>query len=205
MNTPVTSHKIFCIGFHKTGTTSLNRALEHLGYSVLTSFGIPYSQIRFPLEDRARELLTSHDAFEDNPWPVLFRQLDVWAPHSKFILTLRDTQSWYDSALNHFANHPTAMREWIYGHGAPKGNEEIYKQRYDRHNSDVHNYFRNRPDDLLILEFNKNFDWPDLCEFLDKPVPKIAFPHANQASRRNRRGSAVGATIKKLRSKFNLS
>ena len=31
--------KVFCIGFHKTGTTSLELALIKLGYRVTGSFG----------------------------------------------------------------------------------------------------------------------------------------------------------------------
>lgn len=31
--------KVFCIGFHKTGTTSLELALIRLGYRVTGSFG----------------------------------------------------------------------------------------------------------------------------------------------------------------------
>ncbi len=41
----------------------------------------------------AYELVAQYDAFQDNPWPIIYKGLDVKYPDSKFILMLRDPDS----------------------------------------------------------------------------------------------------------------
>ena len=73
------------------------------------------------------------------------------------------------------------MRQLIYGVGHPKGHEALYRERMLRHNREVAEYFRDRPGDLLTLEWAKKPGWEPLCGFLGKPVPAVPFPHANTA------------------------
>lgn len=69
--------------------------------------------------------------------------------------------------------------EWIYGVGTPIGNEEVYANKYERHNAEVREYFKDRPNDLLILPLETTNKWEKLCYFLGKPIPEIKYPHAN--------------------------
>ena len=81
--------KVFGIGFHKTAPTSLAKALSYLGYRVT---GPNWVDNPNPLEKvckMAFELANKFDAFQDNPWPILYKELDRKFPGSKFILTLR--------------------------------------------------------------------------------------------------------------------
>lgn len=174
--------KVFCIGFHKTGTTSLEKALELLGYRVTGSFGTRDPNIADKVHDMADELVARYDAFQDNPWPVLYRDMDEKYPGSKFILTMRSPESWISSQVRDFGLRETPMRQWIYGVGCPEGNEDVYVARYERHNREVLEYFRERPDDLLILDLPRGDGWPELCAFLGEPAPDKPFPHANKAS-----------------------
>ena len=64
---------------------------------------------------------TSYDAFRDNPWYLLYAELDRRFPKSRFILTTRDENSWVRSALRYFGNSESAFRWWIYGQGSPVG------------------------------------------------------------------------------------
>jgi hypothetical protein len=177
-------NKVFCIGFHKTGTTSLEKALELLGYRVTGPNGTKDPDIAEKVYDMADELVAKYDAFQDNPWPVLYREMDEKYPGSKFILTMRSPESWISSQVRDFGLRETPMRRWIYGDdaGCPEGNEDIYVARYERHNREVLEYFKDRPDDLLILDLPKGDGWPELCTFLDEPIPEKPFPHANKAS-----------------------
>ncbi|MGB0757573.1 MAG: sulfotransferase family protein [Patescibacteria group bacterium] len=173
--------KVFCIGFHKTGTTSLGKALSELGYSVC---GCRHD-MQLSAEHKDKETLSkvigAYDAFQDNPWPLLFRELDKWYPGSKFILTVRDVDKWYQSVLNHFGGRTTKMRQWIYkGAGDPRGNEDIYKVAYNNHNEEVLKYFADRRDDLLMLDFSKDDGWQELCAFLKKDIPNKPFPHSKK-------------------------
>jgi sulfotransferase family protein len=182
MKTP----KVFGIGFHKTGTKSLGEALRTLGYRVTGPNGTgdpKISQNVYAIVDR---LAPRYDAFQDNPWPVVFKYADEKYPGSKFILTLRPEDEWLQSVVRHFGTDRTPMREWIYGYGAPRGNEGVYVERYQRHNREVLEYFQKRPNDLLVLNLTRGEGWPELCRFLDLTEPQCPFPHANDAQARER-------------------
>lgn len=176
--------KIFCIGFHKTGTTSLEVALRKLGYRVTGSFGTKDPDIASKVHELAYAMVDQFDAFEDSPWPILYRELDQRFPGSKFILTRRPTASWIQSMVKDFATTESPMRRWIYGDnaGCPAGNEDIYIARYERHNREVLEYFAARPHDLLIIDLPNDDGWSRLCPFLGHPIPNEPFPHANKAS-----------------------
>ncbi len=179
--------KIFCIGFHKTGTSSLTNALRILGYRVTGPNGIRDPNIEQNVYSMAYELVDQFDAFQDNPWPIIYKELDKKYPDSKFILTLRDPESWIKSQVRHFGRKKTPMRKWIYGVGCPKGHESIYVARFNHHNQEVLNYFSKRSNDLLIMDLSKGDGWQELCMFLDKEIPNVSFPHANKASDREKR------------------
>ena len=51
----------------------------------------------------AYAMVEQFDAFEDNPWPLLYRELDERFPGSKFILTRRPTENWINSQVKDFA------------------------------------------------------------------------------------------------------
>ena len=178
--------KVFCIGFHKTGTKSLAAALTMLGYRVTGPNGVDDPDIAHNVQQMAFRLVEQFDAFQDNPWPILYRELDQRYPGSRFILTLRPTEAWIRSQVRHFGTRSTPMREWIYGVGCPAGNEPIYIARYERHNTEVLHYFRNRPGDLLVLRLTQGEGWEKLCPFLGKQIPDIEFLHVNRAEDRER-------------------
>ncbi len=181
MSTPLT--KVFCIGFHKTGTTSLDKALTILGYRVMGCFGIHDTDLAETVLGRCIEYGHQFDAFQDNPWPILFKELDAKFPGSKFILTRRPVEKWLASIVNHASSEPSEMRRWIYGVPSPLGHEEIYRERYLRHYNEVEVHFQNRQDDILELDLPGGEGWEKLCPFLGHPIPDVPFPHANQASK----------------------
>jgi hypothetical protein len=179
-------HKVFCVGFHKTGTTSMMEALTLLGYRVTGPNHVRDRDIAEKLDRVTAELSHAYDAFQDNPWPLVYRQMDGLHPGSRFVLTIRDEDRWLESALKHFRGKNTAMRALIYGPGAahPRGNEALYRERLRRHNREVMEYFQDRPDDLLVIDVTREPSWERLCAFLGKPVPAIPFPHANKRDHR---------------------
>lgn len=175
--------KVFGIGFHRTGTSSLAAALSFLGYNVTGPNGVTDPNVSANVYKMAFLIAEEYDAFQDNPWPVLFKEMDERYPGSKFILTLRPTAQWIRSVVRHFGPTSTPMREWIYGVGCPVGNEEIYVSRYERHNREVLDYFRHRPDDLLVLRITEGEGWQRLCPFLGKDIPGVDFPYVGVVTR----------------------
>lgn len=179
----VKHRKVFCIGYHKTGTSTLSKALRILGYSVTGPNGNRDPDIQNNLYSLVYALSYQYDAFQDNPWPLVYREMDRLHPGCKFILSVRDTNEWIESQVRYFGCKTTPMREMIYGRGCPAGNEELYIETYEQHNKNVKDYFKNRPNDLLVIDVTKNDAWDELCNFLDEPKPNTTFPHANSAKR----------------------
>jgi hypothetical protein len=175
--------KLFGVGFHKTGTSSLGRALEQLGYRVGGPFGVRDPAIAETAWPEAERRLMTVDAVQDNPWPLLYRELDEAHPGSRFVLTVRPTDEWWASVVGHFGGRSTPMREWIYGegNGDPVGHEALYRERYERHNAEVTARFADRPEVLLVLRLTEGEGWPELCGFLGRPVPDVPFPRVNAA------------------------
>lgn len=191
--------KVFGIGFHKTATTSLQLALEHLGYRVTAFQGRnDPDRIRNVLH-LCCDLAEQFDGFQDLPWPVLYREMDERFPGSKFILTTRPTESWVRSVVEHFGERDTAMRKWVYGVGHPVGHEDVYVERYERHNREVLEYFAHRPDDMLELKITEGDGWPELSPFLGLPIPDVDFPQANTAKMRVRRSRPMNRFSRKLK------
>lgn len=180
----MSNRKIFGIGFHKTGTTSLARALRILGYRVTGPNRTGDPKIGLRAHAIADNLVKRYDAFQDNPWPIIYRYIDEKYPGSRFILTVRPTDDWIDSVVRHFGSESTPMRKWIYGVGYPLGNEKIYIDRYERHNQDVKDHLKDRPDDLLVMDITKGDGWEKLCPFLGMEIPAEAFPRLNTAGQR---------------------
>ncbi len=175
--------KVFCIGLHKTGTTSLAAALSHLGYRVTGPNFIRRRDLQDNVHELVKPVLAEYDAFRDNPWPILYRELNRWHTDGKFILTVRETTSWLLSVKSHFGTASTPMRKWIYGEGcgSPVGNEQIYGRRFDQHTAEVVAYFEASPN-FLVLDIMNGDDWPKLCSFLQLPCPDTQFPWLNRST-----------------------
>lgn len=193
--------KIFGIGLHKTGTSSLNAALRVLGLR----------PAHFPFDPTTREeslaLLASGgdrlpltvlrycDGLIDLPGPATFEALDAAYPGSRFILTVRDREAWLRSCeafwpsviepylLDHprdpFSIYLAAAMSALYG--LPTFDREQFSRAYDAHMERVARHFRGRENDLLILDICSGDGWPQVCGFLRRPVPDLAFPFENRA------------------------
>lgn len=176
--------KVFCIGFMKTGTTTLNNALTQLGYKVSHNSWRWLSHAMHGEFDVIKKKMMEWDAVEDNPIPLIYKELDAAFPQSKFILTVRNSDKWYESVRYHIGNLRSPMHEWIFGKGKsiPDKDKTHTINVFEGHIASVKKHFKNRPNDLLIMDMSRDADWALLCNFLNEPVPDIAFPHANKTS-----------------------
>ena len=184
--------KVFGIGFHKTGTTSLGRALRRLGYRIQKGFSInrPGKRVRIDepvtlekIRAVAFPMVPYYGAFEDNPWPLLFKQADQEFPGSKFVLTVREPDKWVRSAVNHFKERTTVYLDLI--HDQPgfsvAGNPDEAVARYLRHIEDVKSHFSGRENDLLVWDIEADPSWRQLCAFLGYDEPDESFPHGKKS------------------------
>jgi hypothetical protein len=159
--------KVFCIGYAKTGTTSQYKALNILGYrSVKMLRGCVKPQGGWVEYIKK----CNYDAFTDFPMYLgdLYKKLDKTIPNSKFILTIRDKNSWVKSFEN------------FYGVSSEELN--IHIQKYNDHNGQVNKYFKDKPSQLLVMNIIGGDGWDKLCKFLNKPIPTKPFPFKNRGN-----------------------
>lgn len=169
--------KLFCIGFHKTATTSLQQALEMLGLRCLGFNAALMSRYGVGDIEDIFNVIPQFDAFRDWPWPLLYRRLDERVPDAGFLLTVRESEDWLASLKRHSdRTGPTEARRIVYGADMPHGNEQRYLEVYNRHNESIRAYFARRPN-FLMLRIEDGLSFEPLCRFLGRPIPKQPFPY----------------------------
>jgi Sulfotransferase domain/N-terminal domain of galactosyltransferase len=188
--------RIFGIGMHKTATSSLHAAFQTLGYD---SFHWNTNRKSWDIWNEMRTLgrsptVARYYALCDNPIPIFFRELDAAYPGSKFILTVREESNWLKSVEGLFDPRVNPYYDWNEQPYSHQIHESLYGRRdfdaatmlarYRRHNAEVLDYFRDRPADLLVMDMDFGWPyrndggagWPELCGFLEKPVPAGPYP-----------------------------
>ena len=170
--------KVFVVGFHKTGTSSMGKALQILGYKVcgLLKEGFDFEQSeKDPREyilEKGKPLLNKYEAFQDTPWFLFYEELYEMYPDAYFILTIRNSEKWLKSLQKHFKDKAWPYHEWIYGTLDSLNNGEVYLKRYEAHNKAVKEFFKNKPN---FIEYKLEEDgWEKLAGFLKIKVPKTA-------------------------------
>lgn len=183
--------KIFGLGLSRTGTTSLTTALNEMGYRAIHA---PNDQTTKRELMNARYRLTclqAHDAITDIPAAVFYPHFDELYPGAKFILTIRELSSWLESMKHHYerrpANHPWLKFMRAVTYGCCNYDTRRLKYAYQKHNSEVIEYFSGRAD-LLVIRICEGEGWDSLCRFLGQQVRYYTFPHDNQ--RQNMASSA---------------
>lgn len=171
---PKYEEKVFCIGFQKTGTTSLGRSLKMLGYNHSSFDSKVYMRLYKRKGDvyNILKITSKYDSFDDLPWSKedLIPVLDKVFPNSKFIYLVRDEETWKKSMNNWYFK-----KFGIY----PDLSQKLLE--YRGHRSFVMAYFQDRiGKDLLILDIKDVNGFQKLANFLGKEAPSQHFPHFNQ-------------------------
>ena len=165
--------KVFCIGYNKTGTTTLGRALQTLGYKHSSFNRDIYNHYKLKQFEKIVAYTAKFDSFDDLPWlkEDMIPLLDQNFPNSKFIYLTRDEKSWKRSFYN-----------WRYKVFGVHPDVEIAWQEYTTHEKFIQSHFKNRPEtDFLTLEIQDPKGFSKLAEFLGKHAPRDDFPVWNQS------------------------
>ncbi len=185
--------KIFGIGLSKTGTMSLAAALRELGY--LTAH---YTNVF------SAQMLTEEDAFVfdamcDTPVAVRFETLYHLFPNARFIYTRRAFTDWLPSFEAHcrrgFGTTDFAAIRLLplkrQAQPSISDFESVDCTLYFRHpdaaaavqahDARIRNFFRDKPaGKLLEYDVFAGAGWPELCGFLDRPIPASGYPWENR-------------------------
>lgn len=190
--------RIFGIGWHKTGTSSLHAAMGELG--IRSRHWIP--DLHFPLLEleKVHPSIDRSYALCDFPIPFFYARLDQLYPNSKFIFTTRTTDSFVKSVMNHLTISPRERAKrnnkkrsyrrngakmgaviHHYAYARTKFDAAAFGRRFEYHNQEVKNYFADRPEDLLTIDITKpepdEQRWARLCEFLgENKIPSTPYP-----------------------------
>lgn len=165
--------KIFVIGYNKTGTTSVGKAIASLGYSH-SSFN-RYVWRKLYLQGRVEEVIrftSKFEAFDDLPWlrTDMIPILDERFPGSKFIYLSRDEASW--------------KRSWNRWNKVVFGkvvDADDGWETYCEHEAFVSSYFHDSPADrYLAIAVADPMAFRKITEFLNAPYQGESLPHLNQ-------------------------
>jgi len=188
-------NKIFGIGFLRTGTTSLTFALETLGIKTIHWPNDEKTYDQLIKGDYNLDVMKQYQSANDLTITPFFKQFDRVFPNSKFILTVRDIDCWLESVENHWKNdinknftNSMSLFEKVTlfcraaNFGCLNYSKERFVEIYEEHFEKVTKHFKNRPNDLLIMDICKGEGWEKLCPFLNKPTPNVCFPYKNKGN-----------------------
>ena len=187
--------KIFVFGFNKTGTKSLQAALEHLNFKhyPLGSLGSYISDNILnhkPILDKIDEwnVYSDHPIYE----PKIFHHIVDEYPNAKYISLTRNLDDYVESVLRHkirdlkegqknswnwlgvgdekvFKKYPQYQKDWI-------KDRAMFK-----HNSNLRLLNKKKINYLDMNICDKNDGWDKLCPFLDKSIPSRNFPYRHKS------------------------
>lgn len=177
--------KIFGIGLGRTGTKSLTKALRQLGFSIhhYPDDSITAAEV---ISGRPYSITDTCDGLTDLHATVRFKELDQRYPGSKFILTVRDRNSWLESCQRHFSYYkanldPNPIRAMsrtlhLQAYGLDEFHATRFEEAYFDLAGDVGSHFCQRPNDMIAMDVVAGDGWNDLCPFLGLPVQNRPFP-----------------------------
>ena len=203
--------KIFSIGFNKTGTTSLTETFKRHRYKVAPQTKGEQLCKDWAKNDFTKiiKLCEDYEVFQDRPFsmPGTYKHLDEAFPNSKFILSVRDNEDkWYGSFIrfqrmifggkitpsaNILKKSQHCYKGWMYDvikdqYNTPDDdlyNKETLTNIYLKHNKDVLEYFKDRPDDLLVINLKHEDSYKRFCKFLGIRKERRFFPHLNKSKK----------------------
>lgn len=191
--------KFFQIGFSKCGTKTLSEFFRNnyvatvhheFGYLAITmdknyKEGLPLISKGYDSYYGFFDMERLYDLPLISIPKLYFKELDKQYPGSKFILNTRNKEAWLRSKARHPAYHQK-MR-WLDLHAKffNKSKAEVlqmWSDEWDEHYSAVLEYFKDRPNDLLVFDIDN--DKPEkICEFFKEYFrldPKL-YEHKNRS------------------------
>lgn len=188
-------------GLPRTGTMSMQAALNQLGYPCYHMQNVPREAGHLQAWDDAvtgrspmdwQRLFQHYEAIVDAPGCFFYADLMRAYPEAKVVLTVRDPERWYTSMmtlwrtmerlrplrflipkLGHFFRFVDHMSTRFLAGALDR---ETLIRLSNEHNAAVQ---QTVPTDRLLV-FQVKDGWGPLCDFLGCEVPDTPFPHLNE-------------------------
>lgn len=200
-------------GFGRTGTNSLQIALERLGFAPCHHMFVvvedperrlpPWEALARGETPDWRAVFADFRAQVDWPGAAVWRELAAAFPEAKVILTVRDPESWWrsvEATILPFVlgrvetSDPLRLRRMAMARevidrrvfGGRMAEKDHALAVFARHVEEVKAALP--PERLLVFEVREG--WGPLCAFLGRPVPEGPFPRENSTAAFNARTPA---------------
>lgn len=195
--------KIINIGSHKTGTCSLIEALRILGYSHSPEWFYSDEETHFnniiKNENGIKDLCnyitdTEFNLYEDSPYNYkeIYKELYNYNNDFKFILTIREENSWFKSLLQSTQRIPeenlknNIQLQYLYG-DVEEINQDKIINIYNERNNKIIDFLKEKQN-LCVIHLNDDDDivkWQKLTTFLGIPdkfelVKNLKYPYENK-------------------------
>jgi len=178
--------KIFGIGFQETGIEILEKYLKDLKFVPHASWNNSKFLVPrwaegnyYPILEYAKNF----KSFTNSPWnhTNMYEALDVKFPDSKFILTIQDPDKWFESfkksstpsgqtqtSIKRIPNGKIFHKK-VFGLKTDSFDDmgNHYREVYQHRNLEITGYFKDRPNDLLILDCDEDSNQEKLYKFLN--------------------------------------
>ena len=161
------SKKIFVIGFNKTGTSSFHFLFKNLNINSIHDREIPVMNI-----------INKYDAFTDGNHTgeegSTGNFIDYYnaKPNSLFILNVRPIRKWLISRYKH-ATCTQFKDNWCWPVSDEKTN--IWIEHRERHFQNILSFFKDKPNQLLIINIEKN-GWENVVsKFIKKNRSVVSY------------------------------
>ena len=189
MNHQKLKRKVFCIGLHKTGTTSLYNLARMYGYKATHSTDWHFN----PDKIEKFEFFCDGGSHFDNLGEFDFEHLFYQYPDALFILQTRDTRKWVISKLKHIGwNEKTVIapddsskienNEWTYKSLLTIEKFLEHKNNYEKKVIDF--FEKKAPARFLVLDItDKKIQLQEMARLVHflgvRSISKVSLPHKN--------------------------
>lgn len=186
--------RVLVVGMNKTGTSTMKGCFQEVGWVPVASPKTMSGVSRLVKDiihdgnyESTLELIPHFLAFEDRPWNVwdVYKHAADRFPDSRFVLTVRDSGSWWRS-VNNWLTHkkPQLVETYQTQLRADSFTERDFIAGYERRNAEISDFFQGT-DRLLTVDVTAGTAWEPICGFLGVPVPDAPFPHRNKQKYRD--------------------
>lgn len=175
---------IFQVGFNKSGSTSLSKALDILGFNV-SHYHLKGHESTFLHDIVNKNILVNKDVLFGIPKDMdvildcnpimtessIYTKLYYEHHHSKFIFLDREFNAWYISMIKHALKNNYIDDDYIY-------DRDWFFEQHVRVKAEILSFFSNKTN-FLHLNLCEDPTWDKLCAFINEKIPNIPFPKLN--------------------------